>query len=76
MVVLGLGSLVTPPLPQIRRLGEPSYGMYIWAYPVQQILVQELSPRSGMLTLLTLVIVIPLGYASWHLVEKRFLRQK
>lgn len=53
------------------RGGDPSYGMYLWAFPVQQIITAQF----GVLPLwsnITLVLALSaaLGYSSWHLVEK------
>jgi peptidoglycan/LPS O-acetylase OafA/YrhL len=58
-----------------------SYGIYIYAYPVQQLLVLWLHPQSVPLHVgLTLAFTLPLAMLSWHLVEapalavKRLLR--
>lgn len=53
------------------RGGDPSYGMYLWAFLVQQIITE----RFGLLPLWSNVVVVlalsaALGYLSWHLVEK------
>ena len=53
-----------------RRMGDYSYGLYIFAFPVQQAVLQWFAPSSGWATLaLTLPIVLALAVASWHLVE-------
>lgn len=58
------------------RLGDLSYGMYIFAFPVQQIVV-ELGRHRGwtFATYLSLSFVVTsvLAYLSWHLLEKRAL---
>ncbi len=61
---------------QIRRLGEPSYGIYIYAYPVQQAVIQLgiISPLA--ITLVTVPVVLLLGFASWHFVEAPLLSLK
>lgn len=64
------GSLVTD------RLGDLSYGMYIFAFPVQQIVV-ELGGRRGWSFAthlwVTFLVTSLLAYVSWHLIEKRAL---
>lgn len=58
------------------RLGDLSYGMYIFAFPVQQIVV-ELGGRRGwsfaMHLWVSFLVTGLLAYVSWHLLEKRAL---
>lgn len=61
----------------IQQRGDLSYGIYLLAFPVQQTLVSQwpnLTP--GMLAGMSWLLVLPLAYASWHLVEKPALRWK
>ncbi|MBE0036295.1 acyltransferase family protein, partial [Citrobacter portucalensis] len=53
-----------------------SYGIYIYAFPVQQVVINKLQLPFYQGLILSAVIVIALAAASWHLVEKRFLRGK
>lgn len=49
-----------------------SYGVYIYAFPIQQLLASQ-----GRLTLVTAVLaVLPFALASWFLVEKPAMRLK
>jgi peptidoglycan/LPS O-acetylase OafA/YrhL len=59
---------------QYNRIGDYSYGMYIYAFPVQQ-LNASLWPESGpyLNMLQSFPIVLGLACLSWHLVEKRAL---
>lgn len=59
------------------RVGDYSYGIYIYAFPVQQALV-HMYPGIGPhpLFLYAFPIVLMLAIASWHLVEKPMLRLK
>ena len=59
------------------RFGDYSYGIYIFAFPVQQAISQWLAPTSGwaMFALAT-PIVVALAVASWHLVEAPALTLK
>lgn len=55
-----------------------SYGVYIYAAPVQK-LVTQLTQRNVPLWLYnctTVPIIILLGFLSWHLIEKRALKKK
>lgn len=58
--------------------GDFSYGMYLYAYPVQQLLVQSIGSAIGTTAhfFLTTLLTFPLAFLSWHLVEKYFLRFK
>lgn len=58
------------------RLGDFSYGTYIYAFPVQQALVhfmQGQQPAHNIL--LAMPITVTLAVLSWHLVEKRALEK-
>ncbi|MCG2645408.1 MULTISPECIES: acyltransferase family protein [Bradyrhizobium] len=59
------------------RLGDYSYGMYIYAFPVEQI-VASLYVKSTpvMMVAMSMPITIVLAIASWHFVEERALAQK
>lgn len=58
-------------------LGDYSYGIYIYAFPVQQSLI-ALNPGITMPQLMITATAVTLGIAfmSWHLVEKKMLRLK
>jgi peptidoglycan/LPS O-acetylase OafA/YrhL len=66
-----------PWLKALARPGDVSYGVYIYAFPVQQLLA---SHRPNMNPWLALVFTIPVTYVlallSWRLVEKPALRLK
>ena len=55
-----------------------SYGVYIYAFPVQQILADLGVYRAGfpVYTAVTLLVTGVAAYGSWHLVEKRALLLK
>ncbi|MGP3699254.1 acyltransferase family protein [Rhodobacter sp. NSM] len=71
-----LGQQEARPLAVIRRFGDPSYGMYLWGWPVQMLLRALVGPGwSGWaFAALSLPVAAAAGYLSWFLLERRFLR--
>jgi peptidoglycan/LPS O-acetylase OafA/YrhL len=74
-LVVALGSRPSRVAEFVRRGGDPSYGMYLWGFPIQQSVIAVF----GTLPILSSIgIVLPLtvafGYLSWHLIEKRAIR--
>jgi peptidoglycan/LPS O-acetylase OafA/YrhL len=69
-----------PRLPAIKaaRFGDLSYGLYIYGWPVEQMLVQLNGGTMAwpMLFALALPITAALAFLSWHLIEERALRLK
>lgn len=55
-----------------------SYGVYIYAFPIQQVLFAAGLATVGWLgyALLATMLTVPLAYASWRLVERPALRLK
>jgi peptidoglycan/LPS O-acetylase OafA/YrhL len=69
--IIAFGSTRTPVVSRVGRFGDFSYGMYLYAFPVQQsviFLAPQLSFRVSVAA--TLAITFVLAVASWHLVEK------
>ncbi len=62
---------------KFNKLGDYSYGIYIYAFPVQQSLL-EIAPDISVfsLTVIAFLITLFLSILSWHLIEKRFLKMK
>jgi peptidoglycan/LPS O-acetylase OafA/YrhL len=60
---------------QFNKVGDYSYGVYIYAFPIQMVLIGT-AVGSGSIAnfLLSMVIVLPIAAASWHLLESRALR--
>lgn len=61
---------------RISRLGDLSYGVYLWAFPVQQLVVQKLGGGPVLNIAISLPAALVLAYASWHLIERPALRLK
>lgn len=66
------------PWSRFARFGDVSYGVYIYAFPIQQAVVHafggSMDPMANVLIATPLVLAC--AFASWHLVEKRALRLK
>ena len=76
-VVLTIGLASTPVLRRSARFGDLSYGIYLWAFPVQQVLVHAFGVLNMAVNLVLVAGVSALlALASWHLVEKPSLRLK
>lgn len=65
-------------LRDISKIGDLSYGIYIYAWPVQQIGVALMGRQAPYFELLsiTVPVTLALAAASWHFVEKKALRFK
>jgi peptidoglycan/LPS O-acetylase OafA/YrhL len=76
--VIWLGNQSTPLLRRAGRFGDPSYGLYLYAFPVQQLVVFLTQNRLSFWPALSLclTVTVVLAYASWHGVEKPFLKLK
>ena len=72
--VFWLGMGMKGPLLAYNRLGDYSYGVYIYAFPIQQA-VMQLGP--GQSPIVNIAISMPLtlimAVLSWHLIEERSL---
>jgi peptidoglycan/LPS O-acetylase OafA/YrhL len=66
------------PLQRVGSRNDYSYGIYIYAWPVQELLVMWHFQRFGYpaYTLISVMITLPLAVASWWLIEKRALSLK
>jgi peptidoglycan/LPS O-acetylase OafA/YrhL len=58
-----------------RRIGDLSYGTYIYAFPVQQTIIHyDTGIQPPLLIALSIPLTYACAYASWHLVERPALR--
>ncbi len=76
VIMVAAGEDCIPFLLKPFRWGNPSYGLYIYSYPLQQMLIQLLLPTPALLLWLSVPLSFIVGYASWHLVETPFLQLK
>jgi peptidoglycan/LPS O-acetylase OafA/YrhL len=59
------------------RFGDYSYGVYLWGYPCEQIIVRWLDhPRPLQIAMLAFPMALALAIASWHLIERPALKLK
>jgi len=60
------------------RYGDFSYGLYLYSFPIQQLLVQQCHTLKAPFSLFLLALPLTIGIAvcSWYFVEKPFLRRK
>jgi peptidoglycan/LPS O-acetylase OafA/YrhL len=63
-------------LPRFSRFGDFSYGIYIYAFPVEQWAAHVFSPdiRAWKVCALSYPIIVVLAALSWHVVERPSLR--
>ncbi len=76
-LILYLAYIPNGTIRKFNRLGDYSYGIYIYAFPIQQI-SSALHPGITVLEMLLLVTPATLFFAvlSWHLIEKPSLKFK
>jgi peptidoglycan/LPS O-acetylase OafA/YrhL len=58
------------------KIGDMSYGIYIYGFPIQQLLMYFFKLNVLLLMISSVILSIGFGYLSWHLVEKRSLKYK
>ena len=71
-----LGLFIKGPILKFNLLGDYSYGIYIYAFPIQQSIWYFLKPNLITMILLSLLITFILSIISWHIIEKPFLMLK
>lgn len=76
-ILIGLAYLPGGKIRGFNRIGDFSYGIYIYAFPIQQ---SPMATVKGLgvlqLTVAAGVLTIAAGALSWHLIEKHALRLK
>ena len=64
-------------LPNFKRMGDYSYGVYLWGFPTQQMVMHVNASLSPMqLCAWSVPVALILAIASWHYIEKPALRLK
>ena len=76
-LLLFIGFIKNSPVQNITKYGDFSYGLYIWAFPIQQILSLHFSHWNAYVHFfVATVIAFIFAVLSWHLIEKRALAYK
>lgn len=77
-LTIALGTQSTPVVSKFGRWGDPSYGIYLFAFPVQQTVIMSMMPEADFYgsMFVSAAITILLAYASWHLIEKQAIKFK
>jgi len=76
-LVLMIGLHPNIRLPKLDKYGDFSYGLYLYAFPFQQLSIYYLGSNSPMLINITALIgAMGMSVISWHLIEKRALLHK
>ena len=75
-IILFIGFKALPFFSTFGKYGDPSYGIYIYSFPIQQTLVFFFKLKTYELMFYSVIISIVLGYLSWHLIEKKALKFK
>lgn len=72
------GESSTPVIRDFGRFGDPSYGLYIYAFPIQQIVLKFLGRDGGFAEKLVLVILCAflISLLSWRYIESPALKLK
>lgn len=75
--VLCVGLASTPYLRRASRFGDISYGLYIYAFPVQQMVIAVFGVHSLGWNLVAVVLAtVAVSFVSWHVVESPMLMVK
>lgn len=57
-------------------MGDPSYGIYLYAFPLQQLLIYWYHPSTLVLFIASTIGAFVFGYLSWIFIEKKALALK
>jgi len=76
-LVIYLALIPKTSLTKFGKYGDFSYGIYIWAFPVQQVVAQSHSSYGSYFNaIVSFPFVLILAILSWHFIEKPSLRLK
>lgn len=60
------------------RYGDFSYGIYLYGWPIQQLVLLYFGPKVGIMGIffISMIFAFAAAYTSWHFIEKPFLSLK
>lgn len=58
------------------EIGDLSYGIYIYSFPIQQILMYFFQFNGKQLLFTSVILSVLFGFLSWHLIEKKAMKYK
>jgi len=62
----------TPGIRSLGRFGDLSYGVYLWGFLIQRLVIEWFNPMPWLVNAsLDIVVTGAITFASWHLIEKR-----
>lgn len=78
ILIILLGSKSTPLLINFGKFGDPSYGIYLYAFPIQQLMIFYFYEKYEFIGTLvfSIILTIAAAYSSWHIIEKNALKLK
>lgn len=76
LLILVLGYLPLSFFSTFGKIGDMSYGIYIYSFPIQQTLKHYFNLDLYSFLFWSIFISIVFGYLSWHLIEKQALMYK
>lgn len=76
IVVILIGFIPVVFIRTFGKIGDMSYGIYIYSFPIQQTLMWFFKMNTYTLMISSVLLSIGFGYLSWHWVEKKALKYK
>lgn len=76
VIIIFIGYYTLPFFSTFGKYGDASYGIYIYSFPIQQVLMYFYKLSTLQLLECSCLLSIIFGYLSWHLVEKKYIIKK
>ena len=76
LFILLFGLMSFYPINNLHKIGDYSYGIYIYSFPIQQTLMYYFKFSTGKLICYSVLISLLFGVLSWFFVEKKLLAFK
>lgn len=75
-LIMWMGARLGRPFRQVGVPNDVSYGLYVYAFPMQQLLASIGANKPGVaaFAVLGILATLPLAIGSWHLIEKPAMR--